>query len=176
MDLSKDIKFTHKRYLMKAKGLKSAVLNYINEKSVRKLIRSWATTGIGPQAPSICPSLAVQRCYVPRGKKVLMQQEANDKAGKLCVHSKIIPLKTNKPTNQNKHSPTKSYSLAHSPAGITKNWCISPKAPVTQVTSRLLFPLFSPSHQQSPLGPWKGSWGINPTMVYTGEINSSPPV
>lgn len=161
---------------MKAKGSESAVLNYINEKSVRKSIRNWATTGIRPQAPSICPSLAVQRCYVPRGKKALTQQETTDKAGKLYVRRKIIPLKTNKQTNQNKHSPTKCYLLAQSPAGITKNWCILPKAQVTRTTSRLLSPLFLPPHHQSPLGPQKGSWGINLTMVYTGEINSSSPV
>lgn len=163
---------------MNAKGSKSAVLNYINEKLVRKFTRSWATTGIGPQAPSICLSLAVQRCFVEEGRKHWCSRKQLTKlVNCMYVRRKNIPLKqTNKETNQNKHSPTKCYLLAHLPAGTTKRWCILPKAQVTQVTSRLLSPLFPPSHHQSPLGPQKGSWGINPTMVYTGEINSSPPV
>lgn len=135
-----------------------------------KLIRRCATTGTGPQTPSICQSLAVQRHYMTIMCQKGRQHGCSRKQlvrgymiNYMYVCRKTIQLKKKNTLLLN------VIQLACSPPGVTKNWCLLPKAWVA-LTSRLLSSLFSPSHNEAPLGPWEGSWGINPNMICTGEI------
>lgn len=162
---------------MRATGSKSAVPTVLMKMMSDKLIWGCATTGTGPQTPSVCQPLAGQRRYMTitcqEGRQHWCSRKQLGRGyiiNYVYVSRKTIPFKK---TNQNKQIASmlllNAISLAHSPPSLTKTCCILSKAWVTW-TSRLLSPLFSPSNNQAPLGPREGSWGINANMIYTGEV------